>query len=128
MLTNEIIALLATGGAGTAGTDILAGSLPEEPVASVAVKQYGGGNGEFVFGGDGLRIPVLESPRFQTRCRDASQLAAWNKARLCRDILRGYASAVYETIRLLGDLYEEAETSGGYFVVSANYEAVKVPT
>jgi hypothetical protein len=132
MLQDDILKILADGSAGTKGTNLMNGPLPEEPAEAIAVMVYGGSEAEYTFKTDGLSAPEVERPRFQVDCRSASQLTAWTNARLCKSLLNGKGGSIngceYLRIRILGEPMELGEDGNLYYSVKANYEAEKVPS
>lgn len=68
-LLDEIGTYLQTGGIGTLGTNLFLSMLPDSPDVCVVVHEYGGSDGEYVFGATGAQV---ERPRFQVMARAAA--------------------------------------------------------
>lgn len=132
MLLEDVVAVLVAGGMGTAGTDVVAGSLPEEPLEAIAVRQYGGSQAVSTLGEGHLADPKVRKPRFQVAVRNPNQLLAWQKAEQCRALLENWletsiGGCLYLQIVPIGDLGEITEDDNLGCRVVGSYEAWKEP-
>ena len=77
-LLNEVVAYLASGGAGTIGSNLFADHMPAKPTKCASVQLTGGPKGV----GD-----PLQRPRIQVLVRDTSYQAGFTKACLVYELL-----------------------------------------
>lgn len=70
MLADDVLVLMAGGGLGTAGEDLIVGAMPDSPDVITVVTEYGGRSGAIA---QGEALPVIEYPRIQIRTRGEAE-------------------------------------------------------
>jgi hypothetical protein len=79
MLLDDLMTIIAANSIATAGTDMFAGGLPEEPDEVVVLNESPGRRGNQAFSAG---LPVVEYPRVQVRVRGAADEYAEGRERI----------------------------------------------
>ncbi len=95
MLLDDLLDLLTSGGAGTAGTDLFGGPYPATPVEVIGLLETGGMPGTYTM----TTEPGLEHPRVQAMVRSETYTAGRNRAQQCANLLDGLRSRLVNGVR-----------------------------
>lgn len=131
MLLDDIADVLSSGGAGTVGTTIFKGIIPDRPDACVAVYETGGLAPAHAMSGSAGNA-VAERPRVQVVSRAAQQdyEAARAKASCCYRILDGLPGRTVNGVRYLSSFAVQSpfllgRDESGRVLLACNFDVVK---
>lgn len=127
MILDELLGYLSDQGAGTGGTNLFAGQMPDKPDTATAILLYPGRPPEYE---QDDNLPAFEYPRVQILCRDPSYPAAFTKALLAWHALSGVtnvtlAGVLYQAIRPLSSPFFLRRDERNRAEIVCNYEITK---
>ena len=134
MLIDDVADVVSSGGAGTVGTTIFKGILPDLPDACVAVMESGGFPPVHTMNAN-PGTAVVERPRVQIVCRAARDdyEAARTKAHDVMKLLDGLGErsvngTTYKWIAAVQSPFLMGRDENGRVLISTNYDVVKALT
>lgn len=125
MLLDDIGSHLQTNGAGTVGTDIFKGTMPDSPTICVAIYEYAGVGYSRTSGS-----VVSENARIQIVVRDTGYSAARTKAETIKNILDALGNLTIGTTRYLwiealAPPFLLRRDQAGNVLIACNYQVMK---
>ena len=130
MVLDDVAALLIEAGLGTLGETIFLARLPDSPDAALAIREYGGAQPDYLYGG---RDPTEEWNRVQLEARDPDYAAARLRIERCARTLgavreRAVNGTHYHRITPLGPPVPLGEDESQRSRIVVNVECAKAPS